>query len=213
MLPAYLHLGARISQRPHRQPRWPTDSASKRPAGITHDGKPASACCLPPTRPHCCSVGSCGAAGTSTHTPQRVPESGAGAARRGHAASPQLPWQLGEETFRDTVCRRPHTHCSGHSSPPEASPPLPALPQQPLRPSPRSEITEARSGELAAHFWDRVPGSLPRSSELGVHPEVPATLPRRPRARAERRQPAPMREADGPLTKPPHLSKLVFPHA
>lgn len=38
-------------------------------------------------------------------------------------ASPQLPWQLGEQTFRDTVCQRLWGHCLGsHRTPPLLSP-------------------------------------------------------------------------------------------
>lgn len=49
-LPAHLHLGAQISQRPHQQPRWPTDSALKSPADITHDGAVGRRA-RPPTHP------------------------------------------------------------------------------------------------------------------------------------------------------------------
>lgn len=116
-----------------------------------------------------------------------------------HRASPQLPQQLGEQTFRDTVCRRLQGHClRPHHTPPLFGAlaaafsallrqhfPWPLTPvwRQPARthsarPAARDRTQSTAPGELPANLWDELSAFSPRKLATGCcvkhgHPQSP----------------------------------------
>lgn len=115
--------------------------ASSRPRDACSSHSPCHACLGPPAL---------GGAGAGRQRPQH------GTAR--HGASPQLPWQLGEQTFRDTVCQWLQGHCLGpHHTPPLSSPPSSFLcpSPAPLSSNPLADLITAHSDPRCPGWWCR----------------------------------------------------------